>query len=353
MQLPKLPTQLELKNLSRHINDQIHLAHSGNSDEISWLSQSYDVPIINGGNTTQIIVIGGSFIRSTIVIKGALTHTQTNLLPLLGTKADLLDIIFSYIQHPIESIILNIAFPIQPEIREDKLDGILIRGSKNHQLHGLIGKQIGKELELYLQAKLDKKIAVFVHNDIFGLLLHPRARIAGIVGTGINIGIKDTLTKSIINLEPANIRNFPRIKSSEFVDAQSRNPGTHCFEKEIGGGYLWQHFNYFASQENIPLISATSDFSTLTTSQELLLAQFILQRSAYLYSTILIAVHTILGGVYCECIMEGGIFWEMNGYEKYINQGLILQGFDPKMLQFTKPSSVFRGSQFLIGSPLI
>jgi hypothetical protein len=348
MLLPKLPTQLELIVVRDHILLELQKSHLGHASELSWLAQTTNVSDISNAGQTQIIVIGGTTIRSKIFKQGGISASTEATLPRLGTKSDLISEIITFLDPITTTVIINFAFPIQPTIRKGKLDGILIRGSKNHQLFGLIGKLVGEEIEASIGQERNQTISVHLFSDIYGLLLRPQSLVAGIVGTGINMGIKDTHSKSIINLEAANTSVFPRIESSHYVDTHSLNPGKHLFEKEIGGGYLWQHYNYWATKSNLPSITSTTEFSEQTETSQQYLAQTLLLRSAYLFSALLGATYNFIGGKKLDCIMEGSVFWEVGEYQTYVQQGLALQGFDPTNITFSKPASVFEGSETLI-----
>ena len=80
-----------------------------------------------------------------------------------------------YIDPRAQAIGLNFGFPLtyvsgiykQP-------DGILMHGTKEHKMAGLVGKQIGHEVSEYIFSKYKKEIPVSVAHDSACLLLGGR-----------------------------------------------------------------------------------------------------------------------------------------------------------------------------------
>ena len=130
----------------------------------------------------------------------------------------------------------------------NRLDGILTKGTKEHSFTGLIGRQVGVSVQKFIYEKFHRAITVSVANDTICLILSGLTRYpaegvcGGIVGTGINFAFFLD-ERQLVNLEAACFDKFDQSQEGKIIDKQSVHPGEDLLEKEVAGAYLFQHYN--------------------------------------------------------------------------------------------------------------
>lgn len=245
------------------------------------------------------------------------------------TEEDFLEYAESTLADNVNVFVLNFAYPIQPVFENGKLDGILLAVTKEGGFHGLVGKQIGKEIEDYVRRKRNKNIKVAVANDTVCLLTSGLSEFkeeefaAGIVGTGFNIAF--FLGKNrLVNLESANFDKFSQTKEGRTVDQESAKPGQSLFEKEIAGAYLYRHFNILIKEKGIdyPEIFSTEELDIVSHKnipQVSEIARNLFVKSAQLVACQIAGITQFLdrGMVFN---MEGSLFWKGNNYKETVKQ---------------------------------
>lgn len=298
--------------------------------------------LVKPGDTFQVLVIGGSVLRNALMesdfpVPSVISSTETSL-PTLETKEQLFDILLLELHPDAEILALNFAYPFAANIRENRLDGTVVRGTKSHQLKGLIGKTLGQELEAYIKEKTKRQITVTAANDALCLLLSAIHRntddnlIGGIIGTGTNYAIIQD--NQVYNLESGNFDKFSMTRTGQIIDEKSNNQGQQHFEKEVSGGYLYQHYNTFVEIHNLPIktLKSTVQLSYLAESphatHEQEIARRLLERSARLTGAKIAALLEFKSKDFTSIIMEGSLFWEGWNYVKTVEDTIEKLGHD-------------------------
>lgn len=321
----------KLKSIRDNFISELILARDGQSSSLPYIKQ----PItkknhIEDGEIFQTIVIGGSIFKKGKFVKNGYRLKNISLEVGVAPKFNSIDKFLSFIDgliyDDIKSIALNFAYPMNPVLREELVDGILLSGSKENDFVGLVGKVVGDEIEKYYFNKHNKKIKISCANDTICLLLSSKQRfnkntsVGGIIGTGINFAFFEN-DNTAINIESANFNKFDLSPTGRKINENSQVPGAAVFEKEVAGAYLYKHFNYRLKELNI-------DYKPITNSKDLSLlcykdipevtklAQSIINHSA-MYCAAMIAGLARYKKNDIDIIMEGSLFWK--GY-RYINQ---------------------------------
>ncbi len=324
--------QLSVKDLKTIVNNffqELINAEKGKNSSLAFIK--YPIPknfLPIKEKTYQEISVGGSIIKSkTIINKKTVKKKMEKINHPFLTKKDLFEVIKKHINNKIKFTILNFAFPLKPILRENLLDGKLIKATKEHQLKDLIGKFVGEELEKYFYQKERKNIKITVVNDVILLLLQsirknspPLFLIAGVVGTGTNFGF--FLDEKIaINLESGNFDKFPLSKTGLIIDKNSKNPGEQLFEKEVAGAYLYQHYNLITKRN----IKSTKELSQLAKEGDLI-AQKLINRSASLIACQIAGIYRFKKlknpNLKPKLIIEGSLFKRGWQYEKTVKNTL-------------------------------
>lgn len=289
-------------------------------------------PLVENGEVFQAIVIGGSMGKIAKVRKADdgldILSTEEKEQP----KFDTYEVFMEYLENQLhvdtEVLAVDFAFPLSPILENDILDGILIRGTKEHLFEGLVSKQIGKEIGKYFLEKRNQKITVSCANDTVCLLLsglskYKRGNLAcGILGTGMNAAffLNDN---ECVNLESANFNKFPLSTEGKIIDDQSLIPGAALFEKETTGAYLYKHFNLILDAKKIKYykISSTLELKNIA-SQKIphvsKIANELLDRSAQ-YISAQIAGIAEFKKRDMVFVMDGSFFWE-ESYKKRVDR---------------------------------
>ncbi len=291
-----------------------------------------------------VIVVGGSHLivaqiaRQNGIVE-ILTYDKSSL-PVLEAKEILFSLLEKQIPKDISKIALNFAYPLQPAQRSgliptgaprsgDSLDGLLLAPSKEHQFGGLIGQNVGQELEKYLEARFSRKFQVAVANDTVCLVLaglsqsSPDNLAGGIVGTGFNFGLfLDRQT--LVNLEAANFNKFPQSTTGKIITQESQEPDKGWYEKEVSGAYLYKHYNLLAKEQKLKEVSSTVELNTLAAGAqpEGKLAQALFARSASLVAAQIAGVYDFKKQNQLNLVMEGSLFWRGWNYKNLVYKHL-------------------------------
>ena len=228
----------------------------------------------------------------------------------------------------ITTLALNFGFPSLPHVINGYLDGRLLQSTKEHAFTELIGELVGKGFTSFVKEKTNRSISVSLANDTICLLLsgltkYPLQNLAAaIVGTGLNAAIFLD-NKTLINLEAGGFDKFPLSRTGKKVDEHSLKKGLYLFEKEISGAYLYQHFNFLLSENNInhPPIASTKELHDVAmqnrTDKASVLAKSIFKRSATLSATILAGVANFQKKN-LVFVMQGSPFWKGYLYKETV-----------------------------------
>jgi hexokinase len=342
-----LYTIQSLHEYSDNLIKEIQASASGKKNSIAY--QVNPIPTNQQANIDkyQVITIGGSHLESALVSKKnnmvkILSFEETEL-PQLRYKQTLLDTIKPFVADDIDLIVLNFAYPLEPSLRDGKLDGKLLKSVKAHALEGLVGEFVGKTIEEFIYQDLGRNVSVNLCNDTLGLALaglhyHEsftyRNTIAGVVGTGYNFGLFKN-EKEFVNLESGNFDKFDSTHSGDCIDSLSDNPFAQRFEKEVGGAYLHKHFNLIAREEMLDVcIHSTKELSDLAEGQgkrENKIAQKVLMRAASLVATQIHALYNLQRDTFglsdddeFLVLAEGSVLWKAHDFlpmvEDYLDQ---------------------------------
>jgi len=292
----------------------------------------------------QVMVIGGSkFISANVIRENGnlnILKTTNSITPILDNRETLINLIIKHLDPTTKVLALNFAFPVKVVSREGILDGELINGTKEHRINDLIGKIIGFEIEQAISLKLDQNILVTVCNDTVSLglagldILENQGFLnesiaVGIVGTGYNFGFFSD-QNTFINLESGNFNNFTPSKTLSAIDLKSSNPTKNLFEKEVAGGYLWQHFNLLSEQEHLDIrIKDSAMLSTIAQNDQSKageIARALLKRGAGMVAAHIAALADFMleskTKQKLNLFVEGSVFWKAFEFEKNVKQVL-------------------------------
>lgn len=281
-------------------------------------------PLVKKEEKFQVQIVGGTLGGKAICTKhnDQITVLKEELdmtLPPLTSKKDFLSFIASSLEDDISVLSVNFAYPLEPFLRDGRLDGILLdigTSGKAVSAPDLIGEKIGESIEKYIKKTLQRSVCVSVGNDSLCLALAGKNLPGidedklgfGIVGTGINFGF--FLNKNmVVNLENHAFTSFPQSELGKILSDKAGSP----FGKETNGETLYKHFNFFLKKEDIdfPPLTATSQLDEIIKKNMPVLsdvARAILKRSAELIAC---QVSGILDFKKTDMtfVMEGGLFW--------------------------------------------
>src|SRR5260221_1445922 len=324
-----MTTLLDIKdNVSGELTD------AANGEKTSFLfikNQLPDTPLLKVGETMQTMVAGGSVFRSALVTKTEngleVRRPQEKNHGSFDTKESFMSYLSENLAPDVKLVALNLGHGLEPVFRNGILDGKLITAAKEHKFEGLLGENVGEELEKYSLEKAGRDIKVSVANDticlmLSGLTKYPAENLAaGIVGTGTNFAI--FLDKTIaVNLEAGGFDNFQLSPTGEQIDSASNQQDFHLFEKEIAGAYLFEHFNLAIKEKGIdyPLLTDTQELDKIirdNTPEVAQIAQDIFDRSAQL-SAVMIAGIVDFYKRDVTFVMLGSLFWKAVGFKEMV-----------------------------------
>ena len=346
-----LYTPRRLSEIAQSFAQELTDAQKGKQTNLRFIKNPLPPhALVQNNQQYQVITIGGSKLKTALVTKKGkglvMGKTQVFSLPILQTKEIFFSCLSDHMTLDAPVISLNFAYALSPVLRDSLLDGNLLSPSKEHTLDGLIGKTVGKELEIFIKKTYNKTMHVTVANDtvcliMAGLEKAPAATIVGcVIGTGVNAGFfLDNYM--VVNLEAANFDKFPQTETGKIIDTASTKQGTALFEKEVSGAYLYQHYNKLIKVLNIavPPITETKTLSYLSrrgNTQQKELARILLERSASLAASMLAGIYFFKQQPKLTCIMEGSVFWKGWQYEETVRQYLEELGVGEKNMSFVK-----------------
>jgi len=313
-----------LKDFTSNFSRELQQAHANQKTSLEFIRHTLSIPAHNSFDHIQAITIGGTFYNTAVVSPGTyeLSHQQHGSFQILSSAQTFLSLMERLIRPEETSIAVNFAYPLKPVTENGTLDGVLLNGSKEHTFNGLVGKQVGKTIQDYMWEKRKQKLRVSVANDTICLLLsgltkYPWNQIAaGIVGTGMNFAIfEDEYTA--VNLESGSFDKFEQSEEGKIIDAQSAEPGTALFEKEVSGAYLYKQFNLKAEKEGISTrIADTSELDTLAKTQHI--ARDVLDHSAHLIASQIAGILEYHKRS-ITFVMQGSLFWKGYNYKNTVD----------------------------------
>ncbi len=289
-------------------------------------------PKVKKEEVFQVLRIGGSIYQNALVKRtnGKITIVQSHQrpLPIFTTKDVFLSFIEKTLHKDVDHLAINFAYPMKPISRDGYLDGELIAGSKEHNFEGLVGRLVGETVEKHIRDKGGRTIHVALANDTVCLLLSGLTQfswqglVGGIIGTGLNFAIFLN-EETIVNLESANFNAFTQSAEGKLIDKGSARPGAALFEKEISGGYLYQHFNIRVQKEGLdfPDIKSTKEMDAIAFKDLPLVS--LLAREVSDHSSSLVACQIAgIADFYkrdCTVVIEGSLFWKGWRYKENVS----------------------------------
>lgn len=346
-------SHLDLQQITHSFIKALSLSHSGQKTSLGYISTPLPHrPLVHLHQTFQVMSVGGTNFQTALaqIIDGeiVLDDIQQSPLPIFTSQTEFFNFIASHLQEEITFLSVNLAHALDPLLRDQIPDGVLISDSKEQNLMEMYGKQVGVELEYYLQQQ-GHNITVALTNDTVCLglarLNHEytwQGIICGVIGTGINFGFfADPHT--FVNLESANFDQFTSTDTGIIVDQDSTHPGLAKFEKEVTGAYLYQHYNLLIDQNHLdePHASSTDDLSLFAKAGDELhhqIARQLLERSASLAACQITGIYKFIHSLTetsdqsesirsksrLTFVIEGSLFWEGYHYQdtviNYIHQ---------------------------------
>lgn len=356
--MPLLYSLDELKKTTENFVEELKKASIGAKNSLAFYknkvfaSFAYKSPLpaskVKLDSEFQVISMGGTVYVTAHAKKidsTLLFHSQVlGNPPLFKNKDTFLSFFNKCLLSNINTIALNLAFPLKPVLRDGRLDGILVKGTKEHTFYGLIGENIGEELEQYIKRRYQKTIQVSVANDVVCLVLSGLSKapwqnvVSGIVGTGTNFGFFLN-EHTVVNLESGNFNNFLQSATGKKIDKTSARPGEQLFEKEVSGAYLFNHYNLFAKKHNFPPILSTKELDRIAASgskEKSHIAQMLLERSASLVACQIAGIYFFKGLKQLTFIMEGSLFWKGWQYKTWVVEYIEKLGVPHKEIKFIK-----------------
>lgn len=334
--------QVQLKTITNSFTEELHKAQNGMKTSLPFIRHRLSLkPKVKKGEIFQVLRIGGSIYQNALVkrINGkiAIVKSSQKPLPIFTSKEVFLSFIDKTLDKDITHLALNFAYPMEPVSRDGYLDGKLVAGSKEHEFKGLVGNLVGETIEKYIMDKYKRIIHTALANDTVCLVLSGLTQftweglVGGIIGTGLNFAIfLDEGT--IVNLESANFDKFIPSAEGKLIDQGSISPGSALIEKEIAGGYLYQHFNIRLHKERLdfPEVKSTKEMDAVAFKDIPLVS--LLAREVSDHSSSLVACQ--IAGIAeflkrdCVFVIEGSLFWK--GWRYKENVSVMVRQLAPK-----------------------
>lgn len=326
-------------------------ASEGKSSSLPFITNPLpSKSIITDDTPFQVIVVGGTNYTNALVKKTdqgneILDQSEGKMSPFLAI--DDLGFFFAGLLRPdVSALAVNFAYPLKPILRDGRLDGVLIYGSKGLMLGELISQTIGELIEKHLAQHVHRQIVVSVANDVVclvmaGLRQFVWQEIVGIVvGSGVNIGFFID-ERTVVNLESGQFSDFERSSTGKQVDAVSHHPGRHPFEKEITGRYLYRHYNILAEELRLDTVKLTSTqelsgMAELEKQPQSTIARDLLERSASLVAVQIGALYRFKKRPHLSVVAEGSLFWNAHHYQRYVAKHLRALGVPKSGVVFVK-----------------
>lgn len=331
-----------LSKITQNFTQELHHAQLNKKTSLPFIRHHLSLaPKVKKGDVFQVLRIGGSIYQNALVkrINGkvAIVQSHQKPLPLFTSEEVFLSFIDKTLDKSVDHLAINFAYPMEPVSRDGYLDGRLVMGSKEHTFDGLVGKLVGETIEKHIKDKDKRTIHVALANDTVCLVLSGLTQfrwqglVGGIVGTGLNFAI--FLDKgTIVNLESAYFDKFTQSPEGKMIDKRSASPGSALMEKEIAGGYLYQHFNIRRQKEGLdfPDIKSTKEMDTVAFKDiplVSLLAREVSDHSSSLISCQIAGIADFLKQD-CVFVIEGSLFWK--GWRYKENVGVTVRQLVPQ-----------------------
>jgi hypothetical protein len=334
-------SNIQLKRLSLEFAQELRKASKNEISELSFDSNKIDnFTQIKTQKPFQILYIGGSHIELAIVKKKpngqtVILETQNFDLQKINSSEEFYDIICAKISPNIDYLLVNIAAHLKLVSDQKKVDSILVKNHRIHNLEGLIGKQIGGELETQIQQKTGRQIQVSTLNNLVSLGMLARENknnfattIAGVVATGINFGFFEGQS-NFINLEAGKWK----IGENQISDIASTKG-------------IIRSYNLQAEKLNLTKIDSLLGINKILKRQDNslefeILNQLIIQSAKlvatqiagiYFYKKELLKKHNLQ----LKFLLEGSLFWEAFGYKKLVEKTLLEIGLEIGQIHFSR-----------------
>jgi hexokinase len=349
----------DLQRFTQNFINDLQDSANGKLTDFSYLKTSIfsQKPLIQDPSIFQVMTVGGTnFLSALALFKDrelVFSNQQKFLLPQFLNSQIFLDFVLNHLQPEIQTLAINYGYPIRSFQRQGRLDGVLLRGTKDHVFTGLVRQEVGQVLEDYIFQKTGRHIQITLANDIVCLLASQDSKAsvsACINGTGFNLGFLNQ-NSDFINLESGNFKGFRQTDTGQKVDAMSSNPGSQLFEKEVSGAYLYRHYNIITQKYGWQSIQSTAALDEISRDPGLPqsdIAQKIFQRSAALVACQIAGLYRFLGQGGLTVMMEGGVYWKVYRYPEYLEHYLDLLGVDLTKIEIMRMENPFVGVARLV-----
>lgn len=334
MDIPTLMDLEVLKEITANFTSELELSSKGQKTSLAFIKNTIpSFPLVQKGEVFQVMVIGGTKFAKALIKKTddhveIVSITRSNL-PIFSTRELFFSFLESQLDPNISVLSINFGYAIMPLFNNGKLEAIFLVSSKEHAFGDLVGTNICSEFEDYILEKTYRKIHVSMANDTICLLLSGLTEgkstnlAAGIVGSGVNFAFFLDHT-TLINAEAAGFDKFPQTPIGQKADSNSLHKGIHLFEKEISGGFLYQHFNYLFRKRGLAFSPLTDSFQLTTLAKERTdeigdLAREVLDRSAQLVGSVISGI-TNFKQADMTFIMQGSVYWDGYNYKETVEK---------------------------------
>jgi hexokinase len=331
-----------LATIAKNFCYELERAKNGHKTSLPFIRHHLSLkPKVQTDEVFQVLRIGGSIYQNALVKRAndkiVIVKSTQKPLPVFTSESVFLSFIEKVLDKNVDHLALNFAYPVKPISRNGYLDGKLIMGTKEHSFEGMAGKLVGETIERHVQDKFKRTIHVALANDTVCLLLsgltqfRSEGLIGGIIGTGLNFALFLD-EETIVNLEAANFDKFPQSAEGRIIDKASARPKSALIEKEVAGGYLYQHFNLRLHKEGLdfPEIKSTKEMDAVA-FKELplvsLLAREVSDHSSSLVSCQIAGIAQFLKRD-IVCVIEGSLFWK--GWRYKENVGVTVRQLAPQ-----------------------
>lgn len=346
----------ELKNITSAFVKELELSASGQKTSLPFLVHEFSpIPLVADGKKFQVLKIGGSICQNALVVKDGknirVLSMEEERLPLFSTGKAFLAFVKAHLRKKISYLSLNFAYPMKAVWENNRLDGILTGGSKEHAFSGLVGRQMGVAVEKFIYEKFHREVTVAVANDticltLSGLTKYPADSIAGgIVGTGINFAFFLD-ERRLVNLEAANFDKFIPSEQGKIIDRRSQRPGDALFEKEVSGAYLFLHYNLMTGEK----LTSTHELDKVCRGEipgNKSLARELMSRAAQFVACEAAGI-ALFKKRPMSFVMEGSLFWVGWNFKKTVAETVKLLAPDyPVVFKAIKDCGIVGAAKLL------
>jgi hexokinase len=290
-------------------------------------------PLIKEGETFQVLVIGGTVFQKGLfkMTNGVpeITERGQGTIPAFQNKDVFMQFVEEQLFPDTHIIALNFAYALNPVLRNDMVDGELVWGSKEHMFTGLIGLNVGGEIEKHFKDKFQRDLKVSVANDTICQLLSGLRQYGwdsfacGIVGTGMNFAMfMDQATA--VNLEAGEFDKFETSESVKEIDRTSVAPGSALMEKECAGAYLYMKYNLEIKAKEIQTeeLKTTEELDKVVQNENHpgnAIATEIMDRAAAMVAVIISSIMEYHQKS-LTFSMSGSLFWKGNNFRELVGK---------------------------------